>query len=135
MYPENPVILIYEDKKRLSYRWRNSDISIIPSECHNSVVDQLFTLKQTFDENNKLVMHFINKQHILCKKTVLYHGIKMVFIINDLQKLSDFNYEVTDLVICHKLQSQDEINLIGKLMKHHSKKINIHYLIYDDNKL
>ena len=47
----------------------------------------------------------------------------MVFIYNDLQKLrDDFNYEITDLVICHKLQSQEEINLIGKLMKHHSKK-------------
>ena len=109
---------------------------VIPSDCHNSVVNQLFTLKQTFDENNKLIMHFMSKRNILCKKTMLYIEKRVVFIYNDLQKLrDDFNYEITDLVICHKLQSQDEINLIGKLMKHHSKKINITYLVYDDNVL
>ena len=60
---------------------------IIPSECHNSVVIKLFTLKQTLDEN-KINFQFIRDFY---KKTILFEKPTQntIFILNDLQKLSD----------------------------------------------
>ena len=72
------IIVLYEDKKRLSCRWWNSDMRIIPSECHNSIIDQLFTFNSTIENNNKINFHFIEiyiKNNFLFKnlhKTLFY---------------------------------------------------------------